>query len=91
MEMTSLNVRLPKALNERVVDEAGKSYGGNKSKVAIAALDAFLGEKDTQRENIPQEFKNRLAFIVQIMLNGNAERDWSFVEKEVLELWQCLN
>ena len=86
--MKSVNLKVEDNLLMKIDELSNRKYSGNRSNLIREALSSFVDESQKQYDNIPSEIKVRIAFILQIVLNGKSDRDWKIIQKEVTELWK---
>lgn len=86
--MKQINLKIDDELLKKIDAHAEKAYSGNRSSLVRDALDAFIDESQKQYEGIPPEIKERIAFMMLLVLNGKQDEDWEILQSEVMELWK---
>lgn len=87
--MVTISVRIDDALEARLKAQV-ECDGTSKTKVVTEALEQYFDDEDRQYQAIPDNIRNRIKFLEQIILCGKREKDWEFVKDEVVELWKIL-
>ncbi len=67
---------------------ADRDYNGSITNVANAAIDQFMQEDAQQYGHFPEKVKNRVAFLLMLVRDGDPSIDWPLICKEVEDLWQ---
>ncbi len=86
--MKSVNLKVEDSLLEKIDELSHRKHSGNRSDLIREALHVFVDESQKHYENIPAEIKTRIAFIMQLILTGQPDRDWEIIQSEVMALWK---
>lgn len=84
--MPTITVKLDDELLTQV-DTLACKKGTNRSEMIRQALSEHISGVHSQYDGIPQEIKDKVAFIRLLVLDGTPDKDWELVQREVSNLW----
>lgn len=71
---------------------ANKHFGGNLSRLTIAAVERFMQEESEKTAKCPEKVIEAIQFILHIMSNSpNNDRTWKLLLEEVKRVWAMLD
>lgn len=88
-ELSSITFKVDKALRNQIEELAQKEFLGKKSPLIKKALVEFLDKKEQEYRMVPEDVKDRVVYILNLVENGNLSTEaWDIVRNEVKELWE---